>query len=78
MGIANFVSRPIGGSATIVTEYTKQPLVYILVFASSTLFVLDFMKEVGEEEEPEAESEVRQPKKLLTEKSSSSDSFESI
>ena len=49
MGITNFVSRPFAGLATIVTEYTTQPLFYILIFAFSSLFVLDFIKEIDEE-----------------------------
>jgi hypothetical protein len=40
MGITNFVSRPFAGMATIVTEYTDNPLNYILGFAISALFVI--------------------------------------
>ena len=49
MGITNFVSRPFAGIATVVTEYTKNPLMYVIVFASSSLFVLDSIQELEEE-----------------------------
>ena len=46
MGITNFVARPITGIATVVTEYTKQPLIYIIVFGSSSIFAINLITEV--------------------------------
>ena len=46
MGITNFVARPITGIATVVTEYTKQPLIYIIVFGSSSIFAVNLITEV--------------------------------
>jgi len=50
MGLTNFVSRPFAGIATVVTEYTRNPLIYIIVFASSSLCVLDSIKEIDPDE----------------------------
>ena len=50
MGITNFVSRPFAGIATVLTEYTKQPLLYVIVFASSSLCVLDSITEIDNDE----------------------------
>lgn len=46
MGVTNFVSRPFAGLATMVTEYTDQPLMLVILFGSSSLFVLDSIKEI--------------------------------
>jgi hypothetical protein len=45
MGITNFVSRPFAGLATIITEYTDNPLKFIIGFAISSLFVIKNVKE---------------------------------
>ena len=46
MGITNFVSRPFAGLATLLTEYTKHPSIFIIIFGSSSLFVMNMITEV--------------------------------
>ena len=48
MGIVNGVSRPITGLSTVVTEYTKQPLTFIIVFGTSSLFAINLIDETEE------------------------------
>lgn len=40
-----FASRPFGGLAIVLTEYTDKPMVFVLVFSASTLLVINKFKE---------------------------------
>jgi hypothetical protein len=48
-GITNFVSRPFASIATIVVEYTKYPLFFILPLAFFTYVTVDQIREVDYE-----------------------------
>lgn len=45
-GITNFVSRPFAALSTLVTEYTKDPLYYVLLFSFFSIFSIKYIKEI--------------------------------
>lgn len=45
-GITNFVSRPFASLATIVVEYTNDPLLFVLPLALLALYGVDNIREV--------------------------------
>ena len=40
-----FASRPFGGLSIVLTEYTDKPMVFVLVYAASSLLVINKFKE---------------------------------
>ena len=49
-GITNFVSRPFGALATILVEYTKNPMIYVVVFSAASTFSLQMINEINDED----------------------------
>ena len=49
-GITNFVSRPFAALATILVEYTKNPMVYVVVFSLASTFSLQMIKEINDDD----------------------------
>lgn len=43
-GYVNFISRPFGGVAAVLAEYTDDPLIYVLLFSLSAFFVVFLME----------------------------------
>jgi hypothetical protein len=43
-GITHLVSRPFGGLATILVEYTDKPMVFALVFSLTSMLVMNRIK----------------------------------
>jgi hypothetical protein len=49
MGLTNFVSRPFAGLATILCEYTENPLNYVIVFAMTGIIAVRHIVEYNDD-----------------------------